>query len=106
MALQKYTKEVDLLVAKHINRGCNSLKDCGIVPFFNMKEGDVPGAFMFTWPRCQNYLELKQLMNNNGVDSSVFFGNDAFFIPIHHNLTHMEMDYIINLIKYFDTKYY
>lgn len=78
------------------------LKDLGIKPFFQMKQGDIPGAFMFTWPECKDYRRLKSLMNDNGVDSSVFFGNEAYFVPIHHNLSRSEIDYICDIIRYFE----
>lgn len=79
----------------------SALSDLGIYPYFKLKEGDVPGVFMFVWPECLNYRSLKTFLNDNGVDSSVFFGQDAYFIPVHHNLSTNEMDYICSLIRYF-----
>ncbi len=78
-----------------------SLKDLGIYPYFKLKDGDVPGAFMFVWPECKDYRRLKTFLNDNGVDSSVFFGQNAYFVPVHHNLSNNEIDYICLLIRYF-----
>jgi dTDP-4-amino-4,6-dideoxygalactose transaminase len=79
-----------------------SLRDLNVAPFLKLKKGDVPGVFMFHWPHCKDYRKLKTMMNENGVDSSVFYGNEAYFVPIHHNLTKNEIDYICSIIRYFD----
>ena len=36
---------------------------------------------------------LKTLLSFHGIQSSVFYGEDAFFIPIHQNLTRFDLDY-------------
>lgn len=103
-ALEPQIGEVSLFVKKRFynyNYYLNALRDMGIYPYFKQKEGDVPGVFMFVWPECRNYRGLKTFLNENGVDSSVFFGQDAYYIPVHHNLSTNEMDYICSLIRYF-----
>ncbi len=77
------------------------LKELGISPYFTLKEGDVPGAYMFKCKQKLDYRLLKSFLNKNGVDSSVYFGQDAYFVPVHHNLGKCEIDYIIKLIRYF-----
>jgi len=104
-ALEPQVDSIEQIIKKRFdNYGyyLEQLKELGVVPFFKLKQGDVPGVFMFTWPRCKDYRKLKSLMNDNGVDSSVFFGNDAYFVPIHQNVTKKEIDYICNIIRYFD----
>lgn len=104
-ALEPQIDSIEQIIKKRFDNYdyyLEQLKELGVVPFFKLKQGDVPGAFMFTWPRCKDYRKLKSLMNDNGVDSSVFFGNNAYFVPIHHNLATNEIDYICNIIKYFD----
>ncbi len=106
-ALEPQIEYINQIIIKRLDNYeyyLESLKEYGIKPFFKLKQGDVPGAFMFSLPGCKDYRKLKTLMNDNGVDSSVFFGNDAYFVPIHHNLTRNEMDYICNLIRYFVRK--
>lgn len=44
---------------------------------------------------------FKQFIANNGVQSSIFYGEDAFFLPNHHNLTIKSIDYFIQLILFF-----
>ncbi|RXM40023.1 hypothetical protein BOQ62_08170 [Chryseobacterium sp. CH21] len=48
-----------------------------------------------------NLSELKIFLQQNGIECSIFYGKDAFFIPVHQNLGIFEMDYIVNLIEYF-----
>ena len=45
--------------------------------------------------------KLKIFMQSNGVESSIFYGEDAFFIPVHQNLKDLDLDYFVTLIEYF-----
>ncbi len=47
--------------------------------------------------------KLKLFLSNHGIQSSVFYGEDAFFIPIHQNLTFTDLDYFSFLISFFIT---
>jgi hypothetical protein len=49
----------------------------------------------------KDLIGLKAFLSNNGIQSSVFFGEDAFFIPCHQNLCKVEIDYIFNCILNF-----
>ncbi len=44
---------------------------------------------------------LKIFLANNGIQSSVFYGEDAFFLPNHQNLTYEDLDYFMHLITIF-----
>lgn len=74
----------------------------GVEPYFTLKNGDVPGAFMFKWNKSVDLLALKKHLNANGIDSSKYFGQEAYFVPVHHNISKCELDYIIRLIQYFN----
>lgn len=78
-----------------------SLSRIGIRPFFDKRRGDTPGVFLFKWLKKTNYPLLKQFMQRNGVESSVFYGQNAFFIPVHQELDRYCMDYMVSLLKYF-----
>lgn len=80
----------------------SKLNHLGISPFFTLKEGDVPGVYMFKWSKKIDYRALKVFLNRNGIDSSVFFGQEAYFLPIHHNIGKYEIDYICELINFFN----
>lgn len=45
---------------------------------------------------------LKAYLSNHGIQNSVFYGEDAFFIPIHQNLTFTDLDYFAYLISFFN----
>lgn len=103
-ALEPQIEHVEELITKRFinyNYYLNKLAPFGVVPFFKLREGDVPGVFMFRFEQSIDYRALKTFLNNNGIDSSVYFGQDAYFVPVHHNVSKCELDYIINLIKFF-----
>jgi len=43
--------------------------------------------------------KLKTLLMQNGIQSSVFYGEDAFFIPCHQNLEKGDIDYIYLVVE-------
>lgn len=103
-ALEPQVEHIEEFIAQRFsnyNHYIEELSKIGVTPYFKLKEGDVPGVFMFKFEQCMDYRALKQFLNANGVDSSVFFGQDAYFVPIHHNISQCELDYIISLIFYF-----
>jgi degT/dnrJ/eryC1/strS aminotransferase len=77
------------------------LENLGIRPFFPLESETVPGVFLFTWMDNVDYSSLKIFMQKNGVESSVFYGKKAFFVPIHHRLGRQHLDYIATLLKYY-----
>lgn len=102
--LSEYISSINKICQKRL-ANYNYLKDnlssLGIEPFFRYTQGIVPGVFLFKWHSNINYPLLKEFMQTNGVESSVFYGQNAFFVPVHHNLSNLHLDYIISLIKYF-----
>ena len=72
---------------------CEQLSPIGICPFFNLGENVVPGVFLFKWLPNINYPALKEFMQRNGVESSVFYGQNAFYIPIHQNLDQNQLNF-------------
>jgi len=65
-----------------------------------LRSGVVPGVFMFnTTDSGINLPEMKEYFINHGIESSVFYGEDAFFIPCHQNLTEEDMLYFIEVFK-------
>lgn len=78
----------------------SKLNSFGLKPYFNYTENETPSVCMFR----NNGLDLPKLkifMQSNGVECSVFYGEDAFFIPVHQALNKFEMDFLINLIQFF-----
>ena len=44
---------------------------------------------------------LKIFLNNNGIQNSIFYGEDAFFIPNHHMLSFIDINYFVSVIEYY-----
>lgn len=78
----------------------NKLNKYGFTPFFQMKSGIVPGVFLFELGNKEIDLsKFKEHMQQRGIESSVFYGKKAFFIPVHQNLTTDDLDYFIAVIE-------
>lgn len=92
--------DITLKRKQNIDYLCAALKDVGIKSFFNT-ESFTPNVFMFTSENAIDYPLMKKFLWENGVECSVFYGRDAFFIPCNHLISKKELDYMIALIKYF-----
>jgi hypothetical protein len=69
---------------------------------FELKSGIVPGVFLFKVNTDGiNLQDLKVYLNAHGIQSSVFYGEQAYFIPCHQNLTYEDLDYFITVLKSF-----
>lgn len=103
--LANFFSYIDYYIEKRLSNYkylTKALYSIGIEPFFSMHRGTVPGVFMFKWRKKTDYNKLKLFMQSNGVESSVFYGREAFFIPVHHNLEKQHLDYMINLLYYYN----
>jgi len=76
------------------------LSAIGLQTRLSLSNFEVPSVFMFS-SESINLDELKIFMQRNGIESGKFYGENSFFLPIHQNLKTFDLDFIINLIKYF-----
>jgi hypothetical protein len=105
--LSKYIINKKDIIKNRINNHkylIKNLKFLNISPFFNLSSKVIPGVFMFNTPNNINLDEFKIYMNSNGIQSSVFYGKHAYFIPVHQFLTKNDLDYFIDVIKYYFLK--
>jgi len=65
----------------------------GCAPRFELRDGDVPGVFLFTTPAGVDLPAMKEHGWRHGIECSVFYGEDAFFIPVHQRLEAADLDY-------------
>lgn len=72
----------------------------GIITTFDLSNQEIPGVFMFNLDNI-NLSDLKIFTQRNGIESSVFYGQNAFFIPVHQNLDTLDLDYFFEIINYF-----
>lgn len=74
----------------------------GFTERFVLEEGYVPGVFIFKTDDYEVDLDqLKKYFYSNGVQCSVFYGEKAFFIPVHQALNMHDMDYFFEIMKSF-----
>lgn len=89
-------KEKRLSNYKYLEKQFDEL---GLSPFFPMEDGIVPGVFMFGINRNIDLPNMKIYMQSNGIESSVFYGKSAYFIPAHQNLDMEDMDYFVEVVR-------
>jgi hypothetical protein len=54
----------------------------------------LPHAFMVQMPKEIDVNKIKTHMNKYGIESSVFYGGGAYFLPCHQNLNEWEIEYM------------
>lgn len=96
-----YIEEIKNKRIQNYNYLTQNLSQLGITPFFERENGVIPGTYIFTWGTEVCYPALRKYMEANGVECSVFYGADAFFIPMNHNLEIAELDYMIDLLMFY-----
>lgn len=74
----------------------------GFTERFQLDEGVVPGVFMFRTDKQKLDLpELKNYFYAHGIQCSVFYGEEAFYIPVHQALSERDMDYFYEVMRSF-----
>jgi len=78
------------------------LSKLGFSERFEKNEQIVPSMMLLN-----NHSVIKDLnafklyLTNNGIQNSVFYGEDAFFIPNHQNLNKIEIDFIVEVLSHY-----
>ncbi len=98
-------KVKDLIIKRRLQSYTNirkNLKLLGLEERFNLEEGIVPGVFMFKKGNVKMELpRLKEYMQAHGIQCSVFYGEESFFIPSHQNLHNIDIEYFSEIIRSF-----
>ena len=75
-------------------------ENLGFKERFKLENGIVPGVFMFQKGTHQIELsELKKYLHEHGIQCSVFYGEETFFIPVHQALNECDLAYFVEVIK-------
>ena len=78
----------------------------GFTPRFSLNENSVPYTLVLKNNGIiKNLNNVKLFLSQNGIQNSVFYGEDAFFIPCHQNLEFLDLDYFGNVLNDFINKY-
>jgi dTDP-4-amino-4,6-dideoxygalactose transaminase len=75
----------------------------GCTPRFELSESSVPGIFMFQTPAGVDLPALKTFVQDHGIESSVFYGEQAFFVPVHDRLAPADFEYFAQVVSAFIT---
>ena len=82
-----------------------AFKAFGFTERFALKEGIVPGVFMFNVNNTTiDLVKMKVYLFKHGIQSSVFFGEQAFFIPVHQHLKDEDVLYFKEVLGSFLSK--
>jgi hypothetical protein len=74
----------------------------GVKERFDLQAGVVPAVFMFKTGNLKlNLPELKVHFYAHGIQCSVFYGEETFFIPVHQSLTEEDLNYFVEVFKSF-----
>jgi len=75
-------------------------REFGYKARFALNDKYVPGAF-FAKIDDLDLDKLKTFFQDNGVEASIFYGEDAFFMPVNQSLCNVDLDYFVYLIYEF-----
>ncbi len=99
--IQRKEKIIEKRLENH-NYISNEFKKIGFNVHFTILSGNVPGVFMFKKGEYHIELaDLKKYFYAHGIQCSVFYGEESFFIPIHQALNKPDLDYFLEVMKSF-----
>ena len=96
----------DAETIKNIRKNNNKLFQDHLSQFdfksrFDYDNNETPSVYMCLTPDFVNLEGLKIFLQQNGVEASVFYGENAFFVPVHQNLKEEDIMFITLLIKFY-----
>lgn len=101
--LSHYIKSKDLIIKKRIQnykKNRNHLKTLGFDERFKLEEGIVPGVFMFRKGKVNvDLAKLKEYMWAHGIQCSLLYQEETFFIPTHQCLNKTDLEYFKEVIS-------
>jgi hypothetical protein len=100
-----YVAQKDAIIAQRVENYrylANKLTGELFEERFEWSAGVVPGVFLFKVKQPgADLAALKQYLYAHGIQCSVFYGEPAFFIPVHQNLRSADLDYFATVIHSF-----
>lgn len=77
------------------------LSKLGFTPRFREDVMTIPSALVIqNNGTIKDLNKLKSFLNDHGIQNSVFYGEDAFFIPVHQGLSREDIDYFYEVIQF------
>ena len=59
----------------------------------------MPGVCLFSVPGKKDLIAMKDYLWARGIQCSVFYGEQAFFVPVHNFLEKEDLAYILSQIQ-------
>ena len=103
-AATNYIKSISSIKLKKIENYHYYLKlfsKLGLTPYFKLEKNDCPAVFCFKVPKQINLNKMKVFLNSNGIESSVLYGESAYFLPCHQNIEKHDIEYIYTVVNFF-----
>ena len=103
-----YIKQKQELLNKRAsiyNYGIERFQELGFTERFARNELMIPNSMLLKNNGIINDLPALKIWSwQHGIHSSVFYGEDAFFLPSHQNLTETDVDYFVEVMRLFKNK--
>jgi hypothetical protein len=100
--ISHYLPDIDLIATQRLHNYkyyLDKLAGLPFIPRFNLEDGAIPGVFLFKINLETDLEAMKKYFTEMGVQCSVFYGENAFFLPIHQNINEEHIDFFITLLK-------
>lgn len=102
-----YIKQVDKLLQDRrsvYNESLAVFKALGFTPFFSYENNQSPSVLMLkNNQQVKDLPKLKEHLWQHGIQASVFYGEDAFFLPSHQRLKKEDIAYFASVVAHFKT---
>ncbi|ERM83980.1 hypothetical protein P872_01585 [Rhodonellum psychrophilum GCM71 = DSM 17998] len=106
--LSHYVKDLPSILEKRrsvFDFGIKLFESIGLSERFERTSLEVPSVMMLkTNGIITDLNSLKQFLWDHGIQSSIFYGEEAFFLPCNQNLSEAEMSYFFEVISAFIRK--
>lgn len=104
-ALGHYLSEEERLLVRRrfvYQYQCEAFARLGFEPFFDYAENQLPSVLMLAnQGRVKDLPALKEWLWQHGIQSSVFYGEDAFYLPSHQNLSTADVKYFCSVLSHY-----
>ena len=78
---------------------CEILLPLGIKPHLARNSTDLPAVMLFSWSGFTDWIGLKSHLQSMGIICSVFYGQEAFYIPCHQHSERGYMEMIRDILQ-------
>jgi hypothetical protein len=99
-----YSKKIELIRSKKIflyKTVESLLQKNGARSRFQINAFALPGVYLFSLDKEIELEILKSNLVSMGIECSVFYGENVFFLPINHNMTKQDISFMIDLFDHY-----